>query len=205
VAPAEGHSNAGSMMMRGAWLIVAVMAATVPQNGDVDAVALGRSRDSALYAAFHAGYALTASGEVERAEVITEFRRAVLLVRQAADQGEYAYNANNLAKAMGPYRGVVAFMVQIRMHPLHAYPSPPPYDMYVRTGPATKPIPMTGLTREPLYPPGFSDPGTAFTAFQMEGSVARDEIQKAEDPVLTVTNDRGDVIWQARLDLSRFR
>src|SRR5690242_15485875 len=79
------------------------------QTAAHDAVAIGRARDPALYNAFHAGYVLAPSGEVELAEVITEFRRAVMIVRKHADLGEYSYNENNLARDMTPYRGQVAF------------------------------------------------------------------------------------------------
>src|SRR5919108_3359861 len=78
-----------------------------------DAVALGRTRDSALYSAFHAGYVLAASGEVESVELITEFRRAVMIVREHADAGEYSFNENNLARAMAPYQGLVTFIARL--------------------------------------------------------------------------------------------
>jgi hypothetical protein len=185
------------------WLAVAVGLSA--QDAAKDAVALGRTRDAALYGAFHAGYALAPSGEVERAEIITEFRRAVLIVRQHADLGEYSFNENNLAREMKAYRGLVAFVVEVRLHPLHTYSTPPMYEMYVRTGPTTKPAALTGVKRDPIYPPGFYDTSPSFTSFRLEGSVARDAIADAEEPALVVTNDRGTVIWQARLDLSRFR
>jgi hypothetical protein len=182
----------------------AAVQATAPSSAH-EAVALGRSRDAVLYDAFHAGYALTPSGDVESAEIITEFRRAVMIVRRHADLGEYSFNENNLAREMGPYRDKVGFVVQIRLSPLHTYPAPPTYEMYLHTGPATKPVALSGLKRDPVYPPGFFEPGTAFTSFRIEGSVARDEIVTAVEPMLVVTNDRGDVIWQTRIDLARFR
>ena len=83
---------------------------------------------------------LTPSGEVERVEVITEFRRAVLIVREHAEIGEYSFNENNLASALVPYRGLVTFTAQLRLHPLHNYAKPPGYEMYVQHRPATKPI-----------------------------------------------------------------
>lgn len=185
------------------WLAVAVGLSM--QDAPKDAVALGRTRDAALYGAFHAGYALAPAGEIGHAEVITEFRRAVLIVRQHADLGEYSFNENNLAREMKAYRGRVAFVVEVRLHPLHTYSSPPLYDIYVRTGPTTPPVALTGLKREPVYPPGFYDTSPGFTSFRLEGSVAREAIAGAEEPALVVTNDRGAVIWQARLDLTRFR
>ncbi len=198
------------------WSIIVAMWASAVSGADLalqataessahEAVALGRSRDAALYDAFQGGYALTPSGDVESAEIITEFRRAVMIVRRHADLGEYSFNENNLAREMVPYRGKVGFVVQIRLSPLHTYPAPPAYEMYLRTGPTTKPVALSALKRDPVYPPGFFEPGTAFTSFRIEGSVARDEIVNAAEPRLVVTNDRGDVIWQARIDLTRFR
>jgi len=106
---------------------------------------------------------------------------------------------------MKPFRGLVTFIADVRLHPLHTYASPPPYEMYVRTGPATPPAPLTGLQREPLYPPGFSDKPATFTSFRMAGSVAREAITTAAEPALVIASDHGDVIWQARLDLQRYR
>src|SRR5205823_760831 len=66
-----------------------------PQGDSVrDALNLGRTHDQALYDAFNAGYRLTPSGIVDSVEVITEFRRAVLIVREHALQGEYSFTAN---------------------------------------------------------------------------------------------------------------
>jgi hypothetical protein len=197
-------------------IIVTMWASLVGSRADVtlqataessahEAVALGRSRDAALYDAFHAGYLLTPSGDVESAEIITEFRRAVMIVRHHAGLGEYSFNENNLAREMVPYRGKVGFVVQIRLSPLHTYSAPPAYEMYLRTGPTTKPVALSDLKREPVYPPGFFEPGTAFTSFRIEGTVERAELMKAAEPMLVVTNDRGDVIWQARIELTRFR
>ena len=63
-----------------------VMALTLAQADPArDALRLGRTGDQALYDAFNAGYRLAESGPVSSAEVITEFRRAVLIVRDHAN------------------------------------------------------------------------------------------------------------------------
>ena len=87
--------------------------------------------------------------------MITEFRRAVLIVRQHAEMGEYSFNENNLARALVPYRGLVTFIAQLRLHPLHNYAKPPGYEMYVRTGPIdeTDRVRRASSAR-PMYPPG---------------------------------------------------
>jgi hypothetical protein len=196
-------------------LIVAVLtaapAATIdsgqaPSQSEAhDAVALGRTRDPAQYDAFHAGYVLSPSGEVERVEVITEFRRAVLIVRQHAEMGEYSFNENNLARALVPYRGLVTFTAQLRLHPLHNYATPPGYEMYVQTGPTTKPIAPSSFKREPVYPPGRPDTPPAMSGFVLILTVPRADISGAADPALVIVNEASDVVWRARLDLSRFR
>ena len=68
--------------------------------------------------------------------MITEFRRAVLIVREQPSSARYSFNENNLASALVPYRGLVTFTAQLRLHPLHNYARPPGYEMYVRTGPS---------------------------------------------------------------------
>jgi hypothetical protein len=188
------------------WIVVTLVASVVAaQDAPHDAVVLGRSRDAALYGAFQAGYALAASGDVELAEIVTEFRRAVMIVRQHADMGEYSFNENNLAREMKPYEGLVTFVAQIRLNPMHAYPAPPLYEMYVRTGPESKPISLTGVKREPVLPAGFFETASRFTSFRIEGNATREALAAAKTPALVITNDHADVIWQARLDLSRYR
>jgi len=195
-------------------LILAVLAAArtgpPPRQQDTsndahDAVALGRTRDPALYDAFHAGYALTPSGEVDRVEIITEFRRAVLIVRQHAEMGEFSFNENNLARALVPYHGLVTFVAQLRLHPLHNFAKPPLYDMYVQTGPTTKPVPPTSFKREAMYPPGTPDTPPAMNGFLLELTVPRVDISGAPDPVLVIVNESSDIVWRGRLDMSRFR
>jgi hypothetical protein len=184
------------------------LAATAPpgSQGDSarDALNLGRTHDQALYDAFNAGYRLTASGIVDSAEVITEFRRAVLIVREHATQGEYSFTANDLASALTPYHGTVAFVAQVRLHPMNTYAAPPAYDLYVRTGPQTKPVAAPAIKRDPIYPPG-SGPGNAMTAIRLEASFPRADIADAPEPTLVINDEHGAIVWQTRIDLTRFR
>jgi hypothetical protein len=168
-----------------------------------DAIALGRTRDAALYEAFNRGYELTAGGAIERAEIVTEFRRAVLLVRERADQGVYAVTERDLTLAMAPHRGKIGFVVQARLHPLHTYAKVPGYDLYIGTGPRTPPISTTDLERIPMYAIG--PPGGPLVGVRLEATFERADIAAARAPTLILTDDKADVLWQARIDLSRFR
>lgn len=169
-----------------------------------DALVLGRTHDDGLFESFNRSYRLTASETIDHAEIITEFRRAVLIVRERALQGHYGFGADDLAKALGPYRGLVTFVVQTRLHPLHTLIREPAYDLYVSTGPKSPPVASKAGKREPVYPPGAA-PGSAVAAVRLEASFPRAEIVGAPMPMLIVTDEKAEVLWQARIDLSRYR
>lgn len=181
--------------------------ACLAQQGDTprDAVALGRTHDKALYDAFIAGYQLTPSGDVDSAEVITEFRRAVTIVRQHADMGEYSYNENNLATDIAPYRGLVTFIVQARLNPLNIFQQPPKYEMYIQSGPTTRPIVASASKRDPVFPPGMGGPGATIIGVRLEATFSRADIASATEPYLIVTDEKGNPLWRARVDLGRYR
>jgi hypothetical protein len=165
---------------------------------------LGRTRDAALFQAFTRSYELPANDAIAHAEVITEFRRAADIVRAEAARANLALTAHDLAVAMQPFIGQVTFIVDARLHPLHAYPMAPPYELYIETGPSTPPLVATPLAREPVFPLG-SGPGSAMTAVRLEGTFDRAAIEGAPSPSLVVVDDQADVIWKARIDLSRYR
>jgi hypothetical protein len=167
-----------------------------------EAIALGNTRDDALYDAFNKGYTLAASGSIESAEIITEFRRAVLIVHDRAQQGQYATTERDVAVAMAPHRGKIGVVVQARLHPLNTYVKAPAYELYISTGPSTRPIAPEKLTREPVFVLG---PGASMIGVRLEGTFPRAEIAAAESPSIVVTDDRANLLWQARIDLSRFR
>lgn len=167
-----------------------------------DAITLGRTRDPALYDAFNTGYLLSPSGPIERAEIITEFRRAVMLVRERVDKGEMAITERDVATAVTPYRGQVTFVVNVRFNPLNTYAKTPLYDLYVSTGRSSKPLGAEKLKRDPIFAGG---PGSGLAGVRLEASFSRAEIESASAPLLVVTDEQANVLWQAHLDLSRFR
>lgn len=170
-----------------------------------DAMNLGRTHDQALYDAFNAGYRLTPSGVVDSVEVVTEFRRAVLLVREHAMKGEYSFTANDLTSALAPYRGQVTLIAQVRLHPLNTYATPPKYDLYVRTGPQSKPVAAPSIKRDPVYALGSAGPGNTIVAVRLEASFPRADVMNATEPTLVLIDEHGSPVWQTRIDLTRFR
>ena len=168
-----------------------------------DALALGRTRDDTLFESFNKGYHLAVSDIIETAEIITEFRRAVLLVRERTMQGDYVVTDATVTRLMAPHLGAIGFIVQVRLPPLNTLITAPAYDLYVSTGPRTKPLADKALKREPVYALG--PPGAPIVGVRIHATFTKDEIERAAQPELIVSDDKAEIVWRARIDLSRFR
>jgi hypothetical protein len=194
--------------MRATRLLVLVLccAGIAAAQGDPlrDAIRLGNSSDAALLAAFDKGYDLAPSGTIDRAEVVTEFRRAVLFVRQHAQQGDFGVSAHDLTTALAPSAGLVTFIIQARLNPLNTYSQAPAYDLYIQTGPRSAPIAAKATKRDPVFPPGAA-PGSSLVAVRLEASFSRADLEAAGSPTLVVTDDKADILFQTRIELARYR
>jgi len=168
-----------------------------------EALRLGRSLDETLYAAFTKGYSLAPVDPIESAEIITEFRRAVLIARGRAQLGEFGFTERDLNVAMTPHLGLITFVVQVRLHPMHTYAAAPAYDLYVGTGPDTPPLAGPEMKRDPIYAIGAT--GSPLIAVRLEVTIPRAKIEAAPKPELILIDDRASVMWRSRIDLSRFR
>jgi hypothetical protein len=179
----------------------AIAAAQIPDARE--ALRLGRSQDEALYAAFTKGYGLAPAPPVDYAEIITEFRRAVLIVRERAQQGEFGFTERDLNVAMTPHLGLITFVVQARLNPMHTYVKPPAYELYISTGPETPPLAGKVARREPVYALG--PMGSPLVAVRIDVTIPRAQIAAAPRPELILTDDAAAILWKARIDLARFR
>jgi hypothetical protein len=168
-----------------------------------EALRLGRTQDDALYAAFTRGYALPAAEPVESAEIVTEFRRAVLIVHERALLGEFGFTERDLNVAMTPHLGAVTFIVQARLNPMHTYAKPPAYELYISTGPDTPPLAGRETKRDPVYALG--PMGSPLIAVRVEITIPRMKIDAAPRPELILTDEHANVLWRTAIDLSRFR
>lgn len=169
-----------------------------------DAVALGRTHDDALFESFKKSYELAPSGPIDRAEIVTEFRRAVLIVREHTAMGDYTWGVDALAKALAPFKGLVTFVVQVRLPPQNTLIMEPAYDLYVRTGSSPGSIASAGVKRAPVYPPG-GVLGSPLVAVRLEASFQRADFKRSAMPELIVADEKAAILWQARVDLTRYR
>jgi len=190
--------------MRATTTLVFILLALAPQGASLrEAIALGQTRDDALYASFHKSYQLVASGTMDEIEIITEFRRAVLLVREKVMAGALAPREPELEKALQPYKDLVTVIVRARLHPFNTLIKEPAYDLYISAGPRAAPIPTKTLKRDPIY--AHSAGASTLIGVRLEASFPRAAIDAAAQPTVVVTDEKADIVWQGRLDLSRYR
>jgi hypothetical protein len=92
---------------------------------------LARSRESERRQ-FHRRYLVDLpDATVTQFEVITEFRRLVLLTEEHILRGDWLFSrgARAAEQALMPFRGLVVIRSTIRFNPLNTYITPPPYTL----------------------------------------------------------------------------
>jgi hypothetical protein len=130
----------------------------IPQADVERALTLARSTE-AERKEFHARYIQQVNTPfVERAEIISELRRVVLMAEEAIARGDrfFAYSITRANDALQVFRRRVSIRAQVRFHPLNNYVSLPPVTMALVGNEAA----LIGIKRDPVY--GFSNkPGEA--------------------------------------------
>ena len=119
-------------------------------------IARGTEADRKL---FHAPYLLPGTlDSISELEVITEFRRLVLLTeaRLAAGDWTFASDARAAAAATQPWKDKVVVRARFRFHPHNIYTSPPPINIVIVQGAhAHQPL---KLTADPQFSFGSGPP-----------------------------------------------
>ncbi|MEP6915555.1 MAG: hypothetical protein ABJC89_07905 [Acidobacteriota bacterium] len=131
-------------------------------RADIEA-ALKAARGSEVQRAqFHAAYRVPVTDAfVETLEIITEYRRAVLLAEQRIAAGEWAFGLSSrwAEEALRPWKGKVSVRSRIRFHPQNVYPALPRIDITIGTGADLQSPLRTGSN--PMYAPGIYAAGAA--------------------------------------------
>lgn len=165
------------------------------------ALSVGRGGD-AERARFHAAYVFPMTdATVEQFEVLTEFRRAVMIVEARAKLGDYLFGLPQLAAAVQPFHNQVAIRARLRFHPQNVLPAVPDYEIVVGA-PGDRPLPLGPTTREPITAP-LGKTSTALMGATLELDFDSGVLGQQRYPV-TVTLDgrtlRSTVIDFRRLD-----
>lgn len=121
------------------------------------ALTIARGREGER-AEFHARYIQRINTPfVERAEVISEFRRVVLIAEEQIARGDrlFAYSTTKAHDALQVFRRRISIRAQVRFHPQNNYVTLPPVTMAL----AGNADALIGVTRDPVY--AFAEPGTS--------------------------------------------
>ena len=132
--------------------LAAVQATLTPRAVD-EAVIIGQSGVERERTIFHAPYRLTvARPPVDFIEVITPFRRVVLIAEQLARSGNRAFSQRQALER--PDVGVeeIELRVELTFHPLNTYVAVPAYEVTL-SGPGNPRIEPRTFDRTPRYGP----------------------------------------------------
>ncbi|HSK09057.1 MAG TPA: hypothetical protein VK911_05750 [Vicinamibacterales bacterium] len=183
----------------------AAFAAVRPQEPFNDAVSIGLSSDQAARTRFHAPYIERLGGPVIQAlEVVTEFRRMVLLAEAHARAGEAGWDAARAAAALAPYRGRVDVILHLQFSPQNTYRTVPPVSVVLYTRGGGPPLRPGHVEVTPANVAGPIPPGTPILSARVEAHFPADALDARGTHLVGVSID-GRETQRIPIDLSRLR
>ena len=132
-------------------LLTAVAILVSVGSADLErALSIGR-RSEAERARFHSPYVITLNdATVEQIEVVTEFRRAVMIVEERMRYGDRMYGLRQIEEALRPFHNRVIIRARLRFHPLNTLTTVPEYELRVGN-PSDRLIALATTSRTPIY------------------------------------------------------
>jgi hypothetical protein len=86
---------------------------------------------------FHEPYVFAPGGpDVDRLEIITEYRRLVLIGEDSVRHGNvlFTHGVREASAALAPFRHRLSIVATVRLHPLNTYITPPPIEIVIEAG-----------------------------------------------------------------------
>ncbi len=183
-------------------LVVSMSGAEIERAG-----ALARARDSERQQ-FHARYVINLPDPVvTQIEVVTEFRRLVIIAEEHVLRGDWMFTRSVRAAgdALAATRGLTTIKAQVRFSPLNTFIEPPAYALAI--GGAAPKSPMQGVSTQltPQYSVPFRTPDkktlSSLTGVSLETSLPADRIGQAS-LAIGVTLD-GKEVARTTVDFAR--
>jgi hypothetical protein len=167
-------------------------------GSDVErAMAIARSSEGER-ARFHAAYVVSPVNDtVEQIEVVTEFRRLVMVGEARGLMGDWMFlhSVAPAQKAVEPWHGLVTVGARLRFHPLNVLTSIPPYTLVLGGEPAADPV---AARTTPIWGQGGS---TALLGANLEADFRAADVGQTTRAVRVVL-ERGEVA-SASVDFAR--
>ena len=116
-----------------------------------DAIAIGQSSIEAVRTRYHQPYRIqVARPPIDYIEIVTPFRRVVLLAEERVQLGARLFQREAIA-ALGNRSGVVEVLVGMTFHPLNAFVGVPEYDVELVTASPVARISPRNISRVPRF------------------------------------------------------
>jgi hypothetical protein len=171
-----------------------------------EALAVARSPEAAR-AAFHAPYVFHVSAALPQIEIITEFRRAVLITEDHLTRGEWIFGqggstlaGENVRDALAPWRGKTSVVAHVQFDPRNAYATAPPMTIELDTLPSL----TSAVTPQASFPFGTAGQlTTSLVGADVETSFSAEQIGHERRTVVVHVGEQR--IGQISVDLSRLR
>jgi hypothetical protein len=182
---------------------VAVALVAAMSGAEIDrAQQVARSRE-AERVQFHRGYVFDLPGDtVTQLEVITEFRRLVMITEEHLRLGDQMFSRGSRAaeEAMAPTRGLVTFKSKLRFHPLNTYATVPGFRLALgpagstATSAATAPLAALDTKVEGEFSQPFKDRAgknvTALLGATIQADIPASRVGQAIRPLGVVLDDK---------------
>lgn len=170
-----------------------------------EALRLARTRRSADLDNFTTPYIVTRGGPgAPTVEVITEFRRAVILARQQVDAGNFTWSPTNLSRAIAKYEGLTSVRAEVWLSPVHMYVGTPSYRLDVYTA-ALRTVTPVEEKREPIFTATTPEGSSSMTGVMLE-TVYRDEVlREAGCCMLIVVDPKGETVVKKQVEFASLR
>jgi hypothetical protein len=180
-------------------IAVAVALVAAMSGAEIDrAQQVARSRE-AERVQFHRGYVFDLPGDtVTQLEVITEFRRLVMITEEHLRLGDQMFSRGSRAaeEAMAPTRGVVTFKSKLRFHPLNTYATVPGFKLALGQAgsPATAPLAALDTKVAGEFSQAFKDRAgknvTALLGATIQADIPTSRVGQAIRPLGVVLDDK---------------
>lgn len=152
---------------------------------------------------FHAPY-IVAVGDavVEQVEVVTEFRRYVLLTEEQLRMGNwlFAQSPERAQEKVKPYREKVTLSARLRFHPQNTLIGVPPYEIAIGD-PALEPLELTRTPVNGMVSGKRGDRNAPLLGTIVEAAFNAADVGQGARPVRVSL--RGEVVAAATIDFSR--
>jgi hypothetical protein len=117
-----------------------------------EAVVIGQSRIEAVRGRFHRPYRVPIGrAPVDYVDIVTPFRRMVILAEERAQSGARGFTQREAASALGPNASVVDIVVELTFHPLNVFVGVPGYDVQLVRPSSDSPLLPRSVTRTPRF------------------------------------------------------